>query len=235
MEIVKQSNFHFKQKKKKSIEKTNYNFRKENFEAMLADLDDERLERLIVNSDASQVFELLKNRILESCRRHIPKKHITTNNPSWMNNDVTQSIARRQRANDDRKRNNADEYSAEDVTARRLDKRAVKQAKRNKEINVARLCKTNPKGFYSYINERRIVKDYIGPLKTPTDLIVTTDNDMANTLNTYFGSVFTHEQLYNIPQFPRYVGNTLDTFNFRLYRRCTGETEPSERVQVDRA
>ena len=35
----------------------------------------------------------------------------------------------------------------------------MKQAKRNKEINVARLCKTNPKGFYSYINERRIVRD----------------------------------------------------------------------------
>ena len=39
---------------------------------------------------------------------------------------------------------------------------------------------------------------------------------MANTLNTYFSSVFTHEQLNNIPQLPIYVGNTLDTFNFRL-------------------
>ena len=39
---------------------------------------------------------------------------------------------------------------------------------------------------------------------------------MANTLNTYFRSVFTHEQLNNIPQLPSYVGNTLDTFNFRL-------------------
>ena len=83
---------------------------------MQADLDDERLERLIVNSDAAQGFELHKNKILESCRRHIPKKHITINNPSWINNDVKQS------------------------TARRLVKRAVKQAKRNKEINVARLA-----------------------------------------------------------------------------------------------
>ena len=75
---------------------------------------------------------------------------------------------------------------------------------------------SNLKGFYSYINERRIVGDNIGPLKTHTGQIVTTDNDMANTLNTYFSSVFTHEQLNNIPQLPRYVGNTLDTFNFRL-------------------
>ena len=143
---------------------------------MLADVDDERLECLIVNSDAAQGFELLKNQILESCLRHIPKKYITINNPSWINNDVKQSIARRQRAND--------------------------ETKCNKEINVARLCKTNPKGFYSYINERRIVRDNVGPLKTPTGQIVTTDNDMANTLNTYVSSVFTHEQLNNIPQLP---------------------------------
>ena len=39
---------------------------------------------------------------------------------------------------------------------------------------------------------------------------------MANNLNTYFSSVFTHEELNNVPQLPRYVGNTLDTFNFRL-------------------
>ena len=65
-----------------AVEKTNYNFRTANFDAMRADLDDDRLERLIVNSDAAQGFELLKNKILESCRRHIPKKHITINNPS---------------------------------------------------------------------------------------------------------------------------------------------------------
>ena len=124
---------------------------------MHADLDDERLEGLIVNSDAAHLFELLKNKILESCRRNISKKHVTINNPSWINNDVKQSIARRQRAYDERKNNNTDKTSAEYLTARRLVKRAVKQAERNKEINVARLYKTNHKGFYSYINERRIV------------------------------------------------------------------------------
>ena len=98
----------------------------------------------------------------------IPKKDITINNSSWINNDVRKSIARRQRAYDERKRNNTDETSAEYYTYRRLVKRAVKQAKRNKEMNVARLCKTSPKGFYSYINERRIVKDNVGSLKTPT-------------------------------------------------------------------
>ena len=56
------------------------------------------------------------------------------------------------------------------------------------------ICKPNPNSFYSYINERRIVRDNIRPLKTLDGIIMTTDNDMANTMNNYFSSVFTIEQ-----------------------------------------
>ena len=100
-------------------------------------------------------------------------------------------------------------------------KRAVKQAKRNKKISVARLCKTNPKGFYFYINERRIVRDNVGPLKTSTGQIVTTDNDLANTLNTYLSSVFTYEQLNNIPQLPDMWATHLthSSLDKKTYRR----------------
>ena len=42
--------------------------------------------------------------------------------------------------------------------------------------------------------------------------------DMANTMNNYFSTVSTIEQLNNVPQIGRYegniVGNILDTFNF---------------------
>ena len=37
---------------------------------------------------------------------------------------------------------------------------------------------------------------------------------MANTMNNYFSSVFTFEQLNNVPQLGQYEGNILDTFNF---------------------
>ena len=65
------------------------------------------------------------------------------------------------------------------------------------------------KGFYSYINVIRRIRDNVESLKTLSGHIVTTDNDMANTLNTYFSSVITHERLNNIPQLPRYVATHL--------------------------
>ena len=37
---------------------------------------------------------------------------------------------------------------------------------------------------------------------------------MANTMNNYFSSVFTIEQLNNVPQLRQYEGNILGTFNF---------------------
>ena len=61
------------EKEETALEKTNYNFWRANFEAMSADLDDEWLERLIVNSDAAQGFGLLKNKILASCREAYPQ------------------------------------------------------------------------------------------------------------------------------------------------------------------
>ena len=68
--------------------------------------------------------------------------------------------------------------------------------------------------FFSYINERRIVRDNIGPLKTLDGIVITTDTDMANTMNNYFSSVFTIEQPNNVPQIGHYEGNILDTFDF---------------------
>ena len=43
---------------------------------------------------------------------------------------------------------------------------------------------------------------------------MTTDNDIANIMKNYFSSVFTIEQLNNVPQLGQYEGNILDTFNF---------------------
>ena len=37
---------------------------------------------------------------------------------------------------------------------------------------------------------------------------------MANIMNKYFSSVFTIEQLNNVPQLRQYEGNILDTLNF---------------------
>ena len=55
----------------------------------------QRLERLIVNSDAAQGFRLFKNKTLESCRRHIPRNtllSITHHGSTMMSSSPSQDV-----------------------------------------------------------------------------------------------------------------------------------------------
>ena len=54
----------------------------------------------------------------------------------------------------------------------------------------------------------------LGHTKLWMEFIITTDNDMANTINNHFSSVCTIEQLNNVPQLGQYEGNILNNFNF---------------------
>ena len=48
------------------------------------------------------------------------------------------------------------DYTLQYEAAMRKVKRIVKHDKNNKELSTPRICKHNPKSFYSYIYERRI-------------------------------------------------------------------------------
>ena len=79
-------------------EKNNYNFRRANFDAMWTELDYQTIEQPIVRNNAELIYEILKSRVNDASRRHIPKRRATINNPSRINNDVKQAIGRRLRA-----------------------------------------------------------------------------------------------------------------------------------------
>ena len=73
---------------------------------MRAELDYQTLEQPIVRNKAELGFEILKNRVNDASRRHIPKRRATINNPLWINNDVKQAIGRRQTAYETNRRIN---------------------------------------------------------------------------------------------------------------------------------
>ena len=71
--------------------------------------------------------------------------------------------------------------------------KALRNAKREFELNLAKEAKTNPKAFYKYCNARNGNKKHIIRLKDHNDKILTSNKDNANLLNDYFCSVFTNE------------------------------------------
>ena len=56
--------------------------------------------------------------------------------------------------------------------------------------------------MYSYINKKTSTRAKVGPLKDSSGKTITDDDSMASILNTFFSSVFTKEDLNNLPDPP---------------------------------
>ena len=68
-----------------------------------------------------------------------------------------------------------------------------------KEKKLANDIKSNPKPFYRYFNSSRKVQSKVGLLKDGNGKLQTDDQKMAEILNSTFTSVFTVEDMSNIP------------------------------------
>lgn len=72
------------------------------------------------------------------------------------------------------------------------------------ETKIAQSIRSNPKQFWNYVRNKTKVKSSIPNMCTSVDSVATTDSEKAAVLNSYFASVFTKENLSNLPQMDRY-------------------------------
>ncbi|GAB0206598.1 mitochondrial enolase superfamily member 1 [Grus japonensis] len=68
---------------------------------------------------------------------------------------------------------------------------AVRKARAQLELKLARDVKNYKKGFFRYVNNKQKQKENIGPLLNRRDELVTNSAEKAEVLNTFFTSVFT--------------------------------------------
>jgi len=57
--------------------------------------------------------------------------------------------------------------------------------------------KRNLKSFYAYVRSKTKVKEEVGPLKDGENQLVLDNEVMCEIINSYFGSVFTSENVNN--------------------------------------
>lgn len=81
----------------------------------------------------------------------------------------------------------------------KLSMRENKRAKLAFERRLADNIKHNSKAFYSYVNSKSRSNKKIGPLRGGDGQIITSNKHTADYLNSYFCTVFTKENLDNIP------------------------------------
>ena len=86
------------------------------------------------------------------------------------------------------------------VEKRNVVVKEIRKAKNNFEKKLVKSIKINPKSFYSYVRSRAKTKDKVGPLKDANGKLILDDNDRAQLLNTFFSSVFTKENMTQMPE-----------------------------------
>ncbi|KAF2357571.1 Endonuclease/exonuclease/phosphatase [Trinorchestia longiramus] len=176
-------------------------YKRVNFELMKEELGSYNHEVLMNNKNAEECYMILKDKNATATDHHIPRKRIRpTNNPPWFSQEIERLINARQHSYRRLKRYQTEPHRQEHIHVCRAVKQTIKSTKRNKEITVAAQAKTNPKSFYKYVNDRRLKRDTIGPLVDSEGTTQTNNKSKAKILNTYFTSVFTHEDLTEIPQ-----------------------------------
>ena len=184
------------------------NFRKADFSRLRCEI--RRLPKS-GGTDAEQNWFSFKTKFMKAQSCCIPQRKITPNGtkqPEWFNKSIAEAISNRQKAyNISKLRPSPETKVAHIKECRNVDK-LIRRAKLNEEDRVAAAAKDNPKAFFAHVNNRKPVKNTIGPLKDRTGSIISSDEGMANILNEYFVSVYTEEDTSEIPVVPIvYRGN----------------------------
>lgn len=162
--------------------------------------------------DIDEMWQGFKSKFLELQARFIPTRSMSSSSkchPKWFNRDIAEAIRARKRAYRETKASTSivsiDCYNR----AKREVKSMVRNAKRNEEIRVASIAKVNPKEFFAHVNSRKPIKSCIGLLTDEQGHSISGDIGIAQVLNNFFVTVFTGENIGDIPiPVIRYDGNT---------------------------
>ena len=144
----------------------------------------------------------LKTNTMAAQDQYIPKVKMIKNGtkqPGWFNKDIAKAIRVRNKAHKvSQMQPSQGSKSAHKKECRKVD-RLIRKAKLEEEDKIIEEEKYNPKAFMGHVNSRKPIKSSIGPLKDNEGTLISSDAGMADLLNNQFVSVFTDEDVSEIP------------------------------------
>ena len=172
-------------------------------------------EKELAGLNTQQSWDKFKEKLLLAQELSIPKKRRRiSNRPVWMNQNAIRVIRKKRRLWKEYKHS---KDHAQYLAYKKVEKTVqdtVRKAKKKYEQKLAKGAKKNPRAFWSYIKSKRSNRQSVGPLSDGGTLL-TDDEKQAEVLNAYFTSVFTKEDLHDLPSMdPMYDGESLQSTPF---------------------
>ena len=195
-----------------------YHYDKADYGKMSVELFEFPWDDFLEDLNADEAMNLFEDKLRAAIAKYIPFHTITENDkptPPWMNRVTLRRIRKKHHAwirflnTKDRQ-----DYQAY-CQVRNEAGRAVKEARKSFERKLAAECRTNNKGLWRYINSRLHNKSKIQKLRRTDGTLTASDLEAAETLSDQFFSVFTQEDMSDIPVIPEKPLQTtaVSTFN----------------------
>ena len=167
----------------------------------------EYIRKLIMSDRLMEGWKSFLDTYNQALDRYVPKaggnlksKTPWRKQPLWMNEKALSKVKKKKAAFaryvQTREGKDYQEYAKARNQAGAECKRAIKQY----EKSMANKAKSNPKAFYAYANSKMKTKQGIAELIDEKGNTATSNKDKADTLNRFFCSVFTQEDVNEVPQ-----------------------------------
>ena len=160
-----------------------------------------QLSEIIDYSNVEGMWDKLKVNLTETRNKFIPLHKKLKRKCKWVTKKATRCRLAKKKAWN-KYANNKKDKNLYEVYKRKLNisNRENNLAKHSFEEQLANNIKNDSKSFYAYVRSKQRSKTRVGPLKDDSGEIVTDNLVASNLLNNYFASVFTIENLQNIPE-----------------------------------
>jgi len=181
-----------------ALDSQKLNYYKGDYVAIKESLSDYDWDKYLNNVD--EFWEHFYEQITQAMQKHIPiSKGRASFRKPWMNKCTAEAIDKKRRAwvryQNCRSEVNHDEYK----NCRDSATQTVREAKYSYEKSLADNIKTDNKSFWRYVKSKTKTKDGISDLIMEDGSLSKSDEEKANVLNQFFASVFTREDLNNVP------------------------------------
>ena len=151
-----------------------------------------------LQGDAEEAWDDFRSKLLAVEDKLIPKVsgRAVKRKTIWMNKKATTAVRNKYKVYSKFKR--AEHPAC--VKAEKKAKKEVENARKSFENKLARNIKTDVKSFFAYARSKSKTKVGVGPQDDGAGSTTSSDEGMCEVFNEYFASVFTLENMANIPE-----------------------------------
>ena len=175
-------------------------------------LNDVDWKNKLQDMSTEDAWKFIKENIASGIEKCVPSKQINTigskRKPLWMNSTALVKLKKKRAAYERYLLTKEGKDYAEYAKFRNQTKWEIRKAKRDFEMGIARQAKNNPKAFYNYSKSKLKTRAGVSDLKKSDGTVTQTNLEKAEVLNDYFTSVFTQEDVTNIPEAEKWDGDS---------------------------